>query len=85
MGFGAVGAIMLIIVFIFYMRMVDARTKDLSKQDPIKDMLDQVEVFESLANDKKALELVNKFLKEHSSDARLLDKKEQLQKRLNDA
>jgi len=84
MGFGAVGAIMLIIVFIFYMRMVDARMKTRQGKDQIKLILDKVAIFESVAKDDDALNLINTSLEEYPDNPTLVAKKEYILNKINE-
>jgi len=79
MAFGTVGIIMLAVVLMFYMKMVDARARLRKKADPIQDIIDVAAVFESIAKDAEALEIINKGLATYVDAPSLLQKKKQLE------
>lgn len=78
MGYGAVGVVMLAIVFIFYMRMIDARTKARKTKSQTDSILEKADVLESVAQDKAALKVINDGLKNYPNDSKLLNRKQRL-------
>lgn len=82
MGFGAVGVIMLLIVFIFYMRMVEARYRNRSQKTDIERILETADVFESVAKDNSALKVIEQALLDHPENRQLLARKAKLISRL---
>lgn len=82
MGFGAVGVIMLLIVFIFYMRMVEARYQNRSQKTDIERILETADVFESVAKDNSALKVIEQALLDHPENRQLLARKAKLISRL---
>jgi hypothetical protein len=83
MGFGAVGVIMLVIVFVFYMKMVDARTQNRKRKHQVQSILEKAEIFESVANDLQALTVIKQGLEDYPANEQLQDKAEEITKRLN--
>lgn len=82
MGVAAIGIIMLIIVLLFYWRMVSERNPARKAKSPTEEILEKVEVFESLAKDAEALTYLNKQLESRPADEQLLNKKNALSERL---
>ena len=84
MGFGAVGVIMLMIVFIFYMRMVDARMRTRGHKTDIDNALETADVFESVADDRAALKTIDQALLKFPENERLLNRRSVLIARLDE-
>jgi hypothetical protein len=82
MGFGAVGVIMLVIVFVFYMKMVDSRAQSRKRKHQVASILEKADVFESVAKDQQALDVVQQGLKDYPDNAQLLFKAKQISERL---
>lgn len=83
MGFGAVGIVMLFVVFIFYMRMVDARSSNRRSKSQIESILEKAAVFESVDDDENALAEIEKALEKYPENPALLSKASVLKNRLN--
>lgn len=84
MGFGAVGFVMLAIVLLFYLRMMDARSRGRKQKNAVQIALEKASVFESVADDRNALQVIENALTENPADERLLEKKKDLVARLED-
>ncbi len=85
MAFAAVGGLMLLIVLIFYMRMVNEKLKPHQRETSVDAILSKVEIFESLAKDKEALEFIEDAIMRNPKEKRLIDKKSLMAKRLNES
>ncbi|TCS38128.1 hypothetical protein [Reinekea marinisedimentorum] len=83
MSVAAIGIFMLIIVLLFYWRMVSERNPVRKVRSTTEEILEKVQVFESLAKDAEALKYLNEQLQKMPADAQLLNKKEELTGRLN--
>jgi Na+-transporting methylmalonyl-CoA/oxaloacetate decarboxylase gamma subunit len=83
MGIGAVGVVMLFIVLIYYLRMVGRRAVSRQHKDQVSLMLEKIAILESVAQDQKALLLVEQALQTYSHDHRLSTAKNRIQQRLN--
>jgi hypothetical protein len=83
MGFGAVGIFMLIIVLLFYGRMFAERNPSRKRKNKTDEILEKTEIFESLAKDDEALTFLNEQIKKEPTNQRLLDKRQEISKRLS--
>jgi hypothetical protein len=81
MGFGAVGIIMLVIVFVFYMKMVDSRAQGRKRKHQVLSILEKAEIFESVANDQQALKVIEQGLKDYPENERLKAKAAKIKER----
>lgn len=84
MGFGAVGFVMLAIVLLFYLRMMDARARGRRQKDSVQIALEKAAVFESVADDRNALKVVDAALVEYTDNVQLMRKRKELLARLED-
>lgn len=84
MSFAIIGGLMLMVVLLFYWRMFSLRNPNRMPKSKADEVLEQVQVFESLAKDKEALAYLNKALQNLPGDELLLLKKEEIAKRLNE-
>lgn len=82
MGFNAIGIIMLVVVFVFYMRMIDARAAARQRKHQVTSILEKAEIFESVAQDEHALAVINEGLVSHPENSQLLNKAQELKQRL---
>jgi len=83
MGIGAVGVIMLVIVLIYYLRMVERRMAGRQHKDQVTLMLEKIDILESVAQDRKAMKLIEQAQQTHPNDYRLNEAKNRIQQRLN--
>ncbi len=83
MGFGAIGMVMLTIVLIFYLKMVNARARGRVHKTQIESILEKADIFESVADDRSALKVIESALQEYPDNVRLMDRKQSLLKRLD--
>ncbi len=83
MGFGAIGLVMLSVVLIFYLKMVDARARGRSYKSQVDSILEKADIFESVADDRSALKVIESALQEYPDNARLMDRQQTLLKRLD--
>lgn len=81
MGFGAVGIIMLVIVFVFYMKMVDSRAQGRKRKHQVQSILEKAEIFESVANDQQALKVIEQGLKDYPENEQLKAKAAKIKER----
>jgi hypothetical protein len=82
MGFGAVGVIMLVIVFVFYMKMVDARAHGRLRKDQVQSIIEKASVFESIGKDEDALKVITDALITYPDNDQLKYKAEELRLRI---
>ncbi|WP_320826024.1 hypothetical protein [Reinekea sp.] len=83
MGIGAVGVIMLAIVLIYYLRMVERRMASRQHKDQLTLMLEKIAILESVAQDQKALLLVEQAQHTYPGENRLTEARARIQQRLN--
>ncbi|WP_196160241.1 hypothetical protein [Reinekea sp. G2M2-21] len=83
MGFGAIGLVMLTVVLIFYLKMVDARARGWSHKSQVESIIEKADIFESVADDKSALKIIESGLLEYPDNPHLMDRKQILLRRLD--
>ncbi|MBU2864109.1 hypothetical protein QWZ13_18950 [Reinekea marina] len=82
MAFSMVGGVMLLLVLIFYFRMVDNRNSARQRKSQVQHWLEKAEVFESVADDKNALKTLEQALAAHPEEPDLLEKAKSVRLRL---
>lgn len=82
MSIAAIGIFMLIIVLLFYGRMISERNPARRAKSQTEEILERVAVFESLAKDAEALAYLEKELESCPEDEQLVNKKKALSERL---
>ncbi|ATX75506.1 hypothetical protein [Reinekea forsetii] len=85
MELGGVGLVMLVVVFIYYLRMVGRRMASRQRKDQISLILEKVGILESVAQDRKALLIVEQAQQSHPNQPRLAQAQARIQARLNSA
>ncbi|WP_273285524.1 hypothetical protein [Reinekea forsetii] len=85
MELGGVGLVMLVVVFIYYLRMVGRRMANRQRKDQISLILEKVGILESVAQDRKALLIVEQAQQSHPNQPRLAQAQARIQARLNSA
>ena len=83
MELGGVGLVMLVVVFIYYLRMVGRRMANRQRKDQISLILEKVGILESVAQDRKALLIVEQAQQTHPNQPRLAQAQARIQARLN--
>ena len=74
MGFAGIGILMLIIVFVIYMRMINRRFEIQPHHSQISLILDKIEILESVGDDKAALKMARESLEDFPDSKPLRDK-----------
>ncbi|MDO7641715.1 MAG: hypothetical protein MUQ43_01285 [Reinekea forsetii] len=83
MELGGVGLVMLVVVFIYYLRMVGRRMASRQRKDQISLILEKVGILESVAQDRKALLIVEQAQQSHPNQPRLAQARARIQARLS--
>jgi len=74
---------MLAIVLIYYLRMVERRMASRQHKDQVTLMLEKIAILESVAQDHKAMQLVEQAQQTYPNENRLSVAKARIQQRLN--
>ena len=74
---------MLAIVLIYYLRMVERRMASRQHKDQVTLMLEKIAILESVAQDHKAMQLVEQAQQRYPNENRLSQAKARIQRRLN--
>ncbi len=84
MGFVSVGILMLIIVFIFYMKMVNQRFDQRQRPSQETQLLEKIAILESAGDDPGALKMANEGLKQFPNNERIRERIKIIEHRLSE-
>ena len=82
MGFVSVGIVMLIVVFMFYMRMINSRFDLRNRSSTITLTLEKVGILESAGDDQAALKMAQEALHEYPDNQLLKERISVIEERL---
>lgn len=83
MGFAGIGILMLIVVFVVYMRMINRRFDGQSHQSQVSLLLEKIEILESVGDDRAALKMARESLSEFPDSKALKNKIQLIEKHLD--
>lgn len=83
MTFAAIGGLMLMIVLMFYIKMINKRLSSRQHKSQTQHLIEKAEIFESIAKDKDALKVIEDGLKDYPNSAQLKNKQKALLDKLS--
>ncbi|MEJ2041780.1 MAG: hypothetical protein P8X74_10045 [Reinekea sp.] len=84
MGLAGIGILMLIVVFVIYMRVVNRRFDGRFHPSQESLMLEKIEILESIGDDRAALKMARESLSDFPDSKELIEKIQFIEKRLGD-